>query len=364
MDFKNLNLLFCIHGRHASNSFRDFADFLGNYEILGSSDLTKEHCTRKIVCFTRDPREKFLSGLDHFFNDLWDGPTLPEDIRPLASTWSQNKKGIPNTNNTKAFRKYLLQKSFWLSNMSLLQKQTTRLNVSRPTTNGDNGYHNIPFDGTTWLFELFYKRTANYHLCDAHMCFTNFSMMCMIADDDLDVVIVDINDLNTFYKSYGYTDNHQTNLNRYQVNQLKQKTYDDNWEIFLEVLDDDVNWYSKTHCGSKEFKNFMDFEYKAYNAVRSRENVNECKSLLREIVWGMVSRKPKDYVPLFEIGYLNMSALVMEVAYSFYTLTTDNEKLSKPDMTSVLNLLYQIMGKEQYNRKAMENVHTMFKNNS
>lgn len=306
-----------------------FAEFMGNYENLLVNQLEPKHLERKFICITRDPREKFMSGLDHYLKDMSDGSEM--DAQDL------------------------LKFAVFASSMSLRFEKVRKLNVKRPL--GKNP-HLPPFDTLSWLCYDKVKSCFRYHMGDPHMAFTNLSLVSLIALG-CDVEILNVTDLNAFYEKYGYTDLSKSNAGRYSENSGKKDTYNKNLETYFESF----KYYKNKDVFNPtkdEFQKLLDMEYKAYNAVCSENNIVESRKFCKELAWGLIAHRPRDYVPHLEVSYLIMCADAQDAPSRLMQYMSEGVDMKERGFLPVISLFNQIMGLDIYNEDVLEGSYRTF----
>lgn len=322
-------MLVCIHGRHGSNSFVKFAKSVGNYEILLANQLKHYHLERKFVCITRDPMEKFMSGLDHYIKDL-------------SGTMEPNAK-------------HLLKLAFFASTMSLRFEKVRKLNVKRPSSSNST---QPEFDTLSWLCTDIPRSCFRYHMGDPHMAFTNLSIVSLIALG-CNVEVLNVKDLNGFYKEYGYIDESKSHTGRYSENTLKKAVYNKNLETYFESFQHCVN-DDMFHPDKDEFHNLMDIEYKAYNAISSENKLMETRKFCKDLAWGLISLRPRDYRPHKEVSYLTMCADAQDVPSRLMQYMSGGVDMKERGFIPVISLFNQIMGVDLYNQDVIEGCYRTF----
>ena len=270
LDIEKLDTMICAHGRHGTNSLVQFAEFMNAKQVKMNSggvkhskepavEFNTNHLDRKIIVMTREPKIKFLSGLNHYCGFISDGkfPAYTPETRSQifrASIKSMNRIGK------------------W---------------VDTYTSPRSPLYH--PSGPVPYMV----KNCARYNMGDSHMSFTGLSSM-MKVNLGLDVHVMDIADLNDFYNTHDYHDHSPWSNNRVGIQPKKQEYYNGLNDMYMENIEL-IEEYHRHSTGSgygsqEEFNALMDLEIQAYDILTSDDYVsksrNFCRSLTTKIKEG------------------------------------------------------------------------------
>jgi len=305
LDHKQDNTMFCMHGRHGSQSFKKFINAVEGFERVDFRNLDSSYYGRKIVVITRDPMERFMSGLCHYIDRM---------------------SGIEQQNYEYGDVRDVIKNSVVSSSIAFNhEKCRTRLLSPNVKKIGPKA---------AWVL----NETNNcfkYHLGDPHLVFTNLSMILLVVMD-LEVEVMHVENLDEFYAKYGYTDVSGHGTNRYSKQKLKQEYYHNIMNLYLESIHNDVE---KTHFqpSSEEFYKLMEIEIKAYNALSSKNLVADCKRFCLELIEPLIN----GLQPHTEVAYLSMCTGVQTTTRQFTQMVSREH-----EFYPVINLLYQVMGDE------------------
>ncbi len=282
------NTLYCVHGRHGSQTIRRLSQSTPGFVDIENgkiedSVVMSDHYKGKIRTITRDPWEKFQSGLSwyiarlttHNFEKSQEYDTMKHIIRSIVGS-------TINSTGREISRSEIFLENFFMSPMLDIQRRDH-------------------FD---------------YTLHESHLCFTNLSMVFLVALG-LDVEVIDITNIHTIYPDFGFTAPNTNVQGKYVMDDSKEKYYSNITEIYLDTLDELMNdtWFSGYYqASSQEFKELMSWEYRAYNALNSDNMVEECRNFLLDLLKGMLDKNSK-----IEISYLiqcrNAGSLTAKILY-------------------------------------------------
>lgn len=279
IDFDKIDTIFCAHGRHGSNSLTAFAEYMDGHHIKFHPDgvlrsreqatiLKEHHLDRKIVVMVREPREKFVSGLNNHTNYISGGDF--ESLPPRLQS-----------NFIRASIKSCIRMNNWASGL---------------------GFETSPTYG------YIVRDCARYTLGDPHLAFSCLSYM-MVINTGLNVEVMDVTELNDFYATHGYTDDSSWNKNRVGIQPAKQKYYQRLKDHYLENIG--LLEHGTAKGSPQEFNAILDMEEQAYRILTSEnyveESLNFCRDLTNKINQGghlervflsmcMDTIKPTDYL--------------------------------------------------------------------
>jgi hypothetical protein len=282
-DHQKNNTLYCVHGRHASQSMDRL--ILSDPEFtrlhkLQDSVVMSDHFRGKMRIITRDPEEKFTSGLFWYLSRA-------QSILTGDPMWRHD----PDYATTQRM----------LGSMML---------SSAITSNFDLRFQNFDMWPQTEFilrFQNYSRDHFKYHLGEPHMGFNNLNMVCLVALG-LDIEVIDVKNLNQAYEELGYFDKGQKAGGTYVSDDDKKSFYTDITKIYM----DSLNTVAQTgifNPSPEEFQELMHIETQAYNALNSDNMQADCKSFLLELLRGILDDRPYDPTnPKIEISYLLQSS--------------------------------------------------------
>lgn len=273
------NTLYAVHGRHGSQSLRRFAgshpDFRIILDVGESKVMSDTHFRGKIRTIVRDPWEKFQSGLSWILSN-----TLPDDNAFYG--WDCHDYAT-----TERIISAIMFASCTASSFETLMTD----HVTKQPTDLAN------------RFQIEDRNHFRYHLGETHLMFTNLSLVFLVALD-LNIEVFDIKDIDLIYKEYGYVDRDVNKEGKYVPSDTKKQFYSDIVEIYMNTLDymsENKTYNHYFEPSRREFNNLMSLETRAYNALKSDNKVEDCKSFVRDLVKGILDQNTK---PKIEISYL------------------------------------------------------------
>lgn len=288
MDHSESNTTYLVHGRHGTQTLRGFGDVNPEFELHGqldSSILATNQFTGKVRTLTRDPWEKFQSGLGWYLSRLAQvgrSPDLPALVHPTK--WDK-----VDYDKTKEQIRIMVASCVNASSINLRSLQS-RLPKNQV----------ISMIGNTPLwnkFNNFFSESPNrhftYHLGESHLEFSNLSLVILVAFG-LDIEVLDVTNIQRWiFDEFGFKPTNTDNHGKYVMADLKKQYYSDISEIYLDVLDDisQDKWFGRMgHLTSAEFKELMDLEYRAYNALNSDNVAEECNKFLLDLTRGLLNK--------------------------------------------------------------------------
>lgn len=272
------NTLYCVQGRHGSQTIRKLAQSIpGFVEILQVEDsvVMSDHFRGKIRTLTRDPWEKFQSGLKWYLDRL-EGPSNEESY---------------DYDTTKKIIRTMIGSTI---KSSSLQSHMTHLDMGGLTDEArtELSRRNLFLSP---LVDIQPRDHFDYTMGEGHMTFTHLSMVFLVALG-LDVEIFDITNIHRIHSDFGFKAPGTNDQGNYVMDDLKKQYYSDITEIYLDSLDElsQDDWFSGFyHPSSQEFKELMSWEYRAYNALNSDNVAEECKNFVIDLIKAMLDNDSK-----------------------------------------------------------------------
>lgn len=296
------NTLYCVHGRHGTQSMRRLALSNPGCKMLSQrdirdSDVMSDHYRGKIRAITRDPMEKFQSGLGWYLDRIETVSTGPG----TEIMW--------NNDITKSLNTYAIK---------------TIIHAMIVASSTSSTFENLCLDRTmkqnkdlATRFDIYQQNHFRYHLGESHLSFSNLSMVLLVGLG-LDVEIFDITNINQIYAEFGFVDKGVNAEGKYVMSEGKGQYYSDIMEHYLDGLESltQDDWFNKYYQPSKqEFNDLMSWEYRAYNALNSVNMVEDCKSIILDLLKGILD--PKSNI---EISYLIHSMNDNSIVAEFFNV--------------------------------------------
>lgn len=272
------NTLYCMHGRHGTQSFVRFVNTRPDFRQLSDQEVTLDHLKGKFRVITRNPMEKFQSGLSWYVGYIF--TNSPQNQPELASAYYDSD----------TFR--MIFHAMMLSGATMGNFESNH----RVWTQNTDLANYIDVD---------IKKHFKYHLGEAHMAFSNLSLVLLVALG-LDIEVFDVEDIDLLYKDFGFVDSGTNDQGKYQQSEDKKKYYSAITEIYMDTLETlcQEQWLPHCNPSKAEFSELMDMEIRAYNALKSDHMLEDCRSFLLDLIKGILYPKSKNTKTVIEILYM------------------------------------------------------------